>query len=324
MLARVRRRRGTIVALASVLVVAARNGCSFSPSAGHTRGCISVPRKSFAHIADHNDHRSGPFPWSTDTKITEVSTKTTAKKNEVEKAGLASELASVFHVTHPLDQPTKDHIKDLVKALKSYIFDFLFDGAIDRDFARFYALETIARMPYLSYLSVLHLFETLGQWRRADLLKVHFAEEWNELHHLLIMEELGGSEKWFDRFVAQHISFFYYFIIVAMYLFNPTMAYKLNQDVEEEAYTTYNNFLQTHEAYLKTQPAPVVAKKYYSREETYMFDSMHTGGGASELEPIKRRRPVVKTLYDTFVAIRDDEWEHARTMAHLQYQENEK
>lgn len=26
----------------------------------------------------------------------------------------------------------------------------------------------------------------------AELRKVHFAEEWNELHHLQIMESLGG------------------------------------------------------------------------------------------------------------------------------------
>ncbi|MEG4317993.1 MULTISPECIES: alternative oxidase [unclassified Microcoleus] len=57
-------------------------------------------------------------------------------------------------------------------------------------------LETIARVPYFSYLSVLHLYETLGYWRKADLLKVHLAETWNELHHLLIMEELGGDRLW--------------------------------------------------------------------------------------------------------------------------------
>jgi ubiquinol oxidase len=65
----------------------------------------------------------------------------------------------------------------------------------DRHYARFYALETIARVPYFSYLSVLHLYETLGWWRKADFLKIHFAESWNELHHLLIMEELGGNSK---------------------------------------------------------------------------------------------------------------------------------
>lgn len=37
----------------------------------------------------------------------------------------------------------------------------------ERTFARFYALETIARVPYFGYLCVLHLYETLGQWRQV-------------------------------------------------------------------------------------------------------------------------------------------------------------
>jgi hypothetical protein len=30
----------------------------------------------------------------------------------------------------------------------------------------------------------------------AKLRKIHFAEEWNELHHLLIMEALGGDARY--------------------------------------------------------------------------------------------------------------------------------
>lgn len=33
----------------------------------------------------------------------------------------------------------------------------------DRDFARFYVLETVARVPYFAYLSVMHLRETFGE-----------------------------------------------------------------------------------------------------------------------------------------------------------------
>ena len=33
--------------------------------------------------------------------------------------------------------------------------------------------------------------------------QVHFAEEYNELHHLQIMESLGGDQLWLDRFFAQ-------------------------------------------------------------------------------------------------------------------------
>ena len=46
----------------------------------------------------------------------------------------------------------------------------------DRPYPRFYVLETVARVPYFSYLSVLHLYETLGWWRGVDWLKVHLAK----------------------------------------------------------------------------------------------------------------------------------------------------
>jgi ubiquinol oxidase len=44
----------------------------------------------------------------------------------------------------------------------------------DRDYTRFYVLETVARVPYFSFVSVLHLYETLDIWRRADYLETHF------------------------------------------------------------------------------------------------------------------------------------------------------
>ena len=65
-------------------------------------------------------------------------------------------------------------------------------------------LETVARIPYFAYNTMIFLYETLGWWRRsAKLKKTHFQEEWNEFHHLLIMESLGGDQSWFDRFVGQ-------------------------------------------------------------------------------------------------------------------------
>lgn len=50
-------------------------------------------------------------------------------------------------------------------------------------------------MPYFAYTTCLHLYETLGWWRTGGLRVIHFAEEWNELHHLLIMESLGGDRR---------------------------------------------------------------------------------------------------------------------------------
>ena len=92
------------------------------------------------------------------------------------------------------------------------MLDKIFDN---RPISRFWFLETVARMPYFSYISMLHLYETLGWFRvGASVKRVHFAEEWNEFHHLLIMESLGGDQKWLDRFMAQHAAVIYYWILV--------------------------------------------------------------------------------------------------------------
>lgn len=178
----------------------------------------------------------------------------------------------------------------------------------DRPYPRFYVLETVARVPYFAYLSVLHLYETVGMWRRADWLKVHFAESWNELHHLLIMESLGGNQQWLDRFLAQHTALLYYWVVVVLYILSPRSAYNFMELVEGHAYHTYDTFLQENEAELKAKSAPQIAINYYRDGDLYMFDEFQTGGVPEE------RRPVINNLYDVFVNIRDDEAEHVKTM----------
>lgn len=182
----------------------------------------------------------------------------------------------------------------------------------DRPYPRFYVLETVARVPYFAYMSVLHLYESLGLWRKADWLKVHFAESWNELHHLLIMESLGGNDRWVDRFVARHAALAYYWLVVLLYLFSPRSAYHFMEQVEQHAYHTYDVFLQENEAALKAEPAPPVAINYYREGDLYMFDEFQTGS-----KP-ETRRPEIRHLYDVFVNIRDDEMEHVKTMVACQ------
>ena len=208
-----------------------------------------------------------------------------------------------------------------VEAVKS-ILKVVYEG---KPYSYFAALETIARVPYFSYTSVLHLYETLNWLRRKEYIQIHFAESWNELHHLLIMEELGGNKAFADRFVAQHIAFFYYWIVVALYIISPAVAYDLNKHAENHAFDTYREYVQSNEAELKLLPAPRVAVEYYQSGDLHMFDAFQyhmsfpsrlMTDSAGEERPI--RRPTVETLYDVFCNIRDDEAEHARTMKILQ------
>ena len=175
-------------------------------------------------------------------------------------------------------------------------------------------------MPYFSYISMLHLYESLGWWRAgAELRRVHFAEEWNELHHLQIMESLGGDAAWGDRFLAAHASLFYYWACVGAYLVSPATAYAFSELVEGHATDTYTQFAVENEAALKALAPPRVALEYYRSADPYLFDALATSpptaSGASGFTLSPRRRPACDTLFDVFVNVRDDEVEHEGTMA---------
>ena len=196
----------------------------------------------------------------------------------------------------------------MIQALVNLLVFVINNVYRDRPIPRFYVLETVARVPYFSYVSVLHLYETLGLWRKADWLKIHFAESWNELHHLLIMEELGGNKFWLDRLLAKTTALLYYWIIVLIYMVNPKAAYNFMEKVEQHAFHSYDDYLKANEAELKQQPAPQIAINYFRDGDLYLFDEFQTS------HPNSYRRPKIDNLYDVFVAIRDDEDEHVKTM----------
>ena len=144
------------------------------------------------------------------------------------------------------------------------LLDTLFDG---RPIARFWFLETVARMPYFSYISCLHLYESLGWWRLGIQVKrVHFAEEFNEAHHLLTMEALGGDARWRDRFLAYHSAIVYYWLLVLAWVVSPTLAYNFSELIEAHAVDTYEQFLEENEDTLRELPAPPISKYYWENE----------------------------------------------------------
>ena len=63
-------------------------------------------------------------------------------------------------------------------------------------------------------------------------LQVHFAEEWNELHHLQIMESLGGDLRWVDRFLGEHAAVMYYWVLVVIFMISPAASYQFMEMVE--------------------------------------------------------------------------------------------
>jgi ubiquinol oxidase len=227
---------------------------------------------------------------------------------DIGKGGRGVESARKFTLSKSFPEMS---ISFLVNCLV-FVIDKLYKK---RPYARFYVLETVARVPYFSYLSVLHLYETLGIWRKAEWLKVHFAQAWNEHHHLLIMESLGGNRRFIDRFLARLTALIYYWAIVFLYMLSPRHAYYFSQLVEEHAYHTYDNFVRRNAAKLKQLPAPIVAINYYRNGDLYMFDQFETSRHSY------KHRPTINNLYNVFVCIRDDEAEHVTTMIACQQPE---
>ena len=91
--------------------------------------------------------------------------------------GSKSYPVSTVEEPEPLDIVTKSIAQALVTVLKGSL-DWYYHKK--SDFARFFVLETVARVPYFAYMSVLHLYESFGYHDRAHWIKIHYAEADNE------------------------------------------------------------------------------------------------------------------------------------------------
>lgn len=234
------------------------------------------------------------------------------------------------HDTAKMDAGIYQFNKQLIDSVYNIIcFLYPVKGS-DRDFVRFYVLETVARVPYFAYLSMLHLRETFGERydSMSERMRTHYAEADNELHHLLIMEHLGGNSSAIDRTVAQTMAFFYYWYVVGIYTWSQPAAYHLSELIEDHAYHTYDDFLNEHGDKLKAMPVPDIARKYYEQENPFLFEQFCTvkqnddsNGAAANSSSVplaaRPRRPRLNSLYDVFVNVRDDEKEHWQTLCNL-------
>lgn len=208
----------------------------------------------------------------------------------------------------------------------------------------------MARIPYFAYLSVLHLRESLGdrgfspgtfgdglgtdskeqeyqqeqRQKQIETMRTHYAQADNELHHLLIMESLGGNSRMIDRLVAHSLAFSYYWFVVIVFSWNEQAAYHLNEVVEDHAYKVYDEFLTLHADELRTLPVPDIARKYYETDyykNPHLFEAFCAVSKSSEGnggDPRRDNRPhELNSLYDVFRNVRDDEKEHWMALCNL-------
>ena len=174
-----------------------------------------------------------------------------------------------------------------------YSICFLLDIIYDKKpIDRFWFLETIARMPYFSYVTVLYMYESLGWWEiDGNLKRIHLTEELNEAQHLRIMESLGGDALWWNRFLARHTAMVYYLVLMVLFMVSPRTAYMSSELLERHAVDTYQEFYEANKDILTKMPLTQSAIDYL---------------------------PTATTFYEVFESIANDENEHADTMKVVQ------
>jgi len=228
----------------------------------------------------------------------------------------AMDISKVPEGKQPL-HPVLFHFNCFVIDSVKGLIDVVYSG---RDFQRFFVLETVARVPYFAYLSVLHLRETFGlrDSEMTQKMRMHYAEADNELHHLLIMESQGGGDDLLDRTFAQSLAFVYYWYVVAIYSLSPQSAYHLSELIEDHAYNTYDNFLRTKEKELKHLPVPDVARKYYVDDNPWLRNICYSSEeyGSSCPNP-PRYCTKLESMFDVIRNVRDDEKAHWETLCSL-------
>ncbi|KAM5553505.1 alternative oxidase 3, mitochondrial [Rosa sericea] len=146
-------------------------------------------------------------------------------------------------------------------------------------------LETVAAVPGMVGGMVLHLrslrkFEHSGGWIKALL-----EEAENERMHLMTVVELVNPV-WHERLLvlaAQGVFFNAFFVL---YLLSPKVAHRVTGYLEEEAVTSYTDYLKAIEnGKIENVPAPAIAIDYW-------------------------RLPKDATLHDVITVIRADEAHH--------------
>lgn len=176
-----------------------------------------------------------------------------------------------------------------------YVLDMIYK---DNPIGRFWFLETVARMPYFSYVAIIHMYETLGWWELDSSLKrAHAIEEANETHHLRIMESLGGNVSWWNRFLARHGAMAYYGVLLVLFMTSPRIAYLSSELLEMHAVDTYTEFYESNARILRELPPTQDALRY---------------------------KPDAWNMYDVFRQIAVDEFKHAQNMKYIRALPNKK
>lgn len=153
-------------------------------------------------------------------------------------------------------------------------------------YAKFKAIEVIARIPYQSWESAAYtlLSALYGDERYAvRLVRLtafsRFAQD-NETMHVVVNSHITQKHQCEGFFrhtlIPVLFAFFYFWVVYALYLISHRAALELNYLFESHAYKQYSEFLETNEAYLKQQPLMSEFLQFYGREVRNEYEFFET------------------------------------------------
>jgi len=152
----------------------------------------------------------------------------------------------------------------------------------DPGYAKFRALEVIARIPYQSWevasYTMLTYFYTDEQ-RAIELIKTgnfsRMAQD-NETMHVVVISQivkrLNCAGFFRHTLIPLVFAFVYFWLIYFIYLFSRKASLELNYVFENHAYEQYQQFLEDHQARLKITPLHSSFLDFYGRHIMREYD----------------------------------------------------
>lgn len=154
-------------------------------------------------------------------------------------------------------------------------------------YAKFRAVEVIARIPYQSWESAAYTLLTAfysNERRAVSLCRLsafgRFAQD-NETMHVVVISKLARDQREVGFFrhalVPLLFSLFYFWAVYLLYLASRRAALELNYLFEQHAYDQYSRFLAENEESLKHRPVMSEFLEFYGREarnEYEFFESV--------------------------------------------------
>lgn len=167
-------------------------------------------------------------------------------------------------------------------------------------YGKFKAVEVIARIPYQSWEVASYTLLTMCYANEKKAIELSKTSEFgrlsqdNETMHVVVLSQL--AKKYGEDGLIRHtlipllFSFFYAAASYILYLFSPRSSMELNYLFEDHAFSQYSRFVENNAEVLKDRPVMIDFLNFYGRH--------------------------VKSEYELFVSIKNDEIIHRNISAH--------